>query len=333
MLAQLGEQRPLGGVEVGHRGHPRRASRGSPGASSVGGLPAQLALGLGVGGAAHLQRRVGRVAAGDEAREPDRDAPRALGAERLGVDRHPLAHRRRLVVDDVVDAGGAALERGHRRRRRVVDVDEGEGAGALADHRQPALHHFLGLLTAAVVVGAGPVEPAVAEDDALDALGGEDLPLEVGHRLECRPEAAGGVVEQRRLLVLDPAALRPVGEGDALGDDAPRARRPRRGDQVARPLDPDPVGRRQVVALRVVSRRQRGEKVDDRGGSRGGDRGGQPIGVEDVADDRGGAGGADLLGALLAARHPGHLVAGGEQPAHQRPADRAAGSGDEDPHR
>ena len=60
-----------------------------------------------------------------------------------------------------------------------------------------------------------------------------------------RAEAARRVVEGRRLLVLDPVALGRVEEGDALGARAARARRPRRGDQVARPLAAHPVGRRQ----------------------------------------------------------------------------------------
>ena len=42
---------------------------------------------------------------------------------------------------------------------------------------------------------------------------------------------------------------------------------------------------------------------------------------------------ADLLRPLLAPRHPRHLVPGRDQLAHQRPADRAAGPRDEDPHR
>ena len=121
VLAQLREQRPLGGVEVGHGGilgrslrqAAQRAIGGSPGASS--GAPAASPARAWPW---RWRRRAGPTAergdvlAGDEPGEPDGDPARRLGAERLGVDRQPLAQRRRLVVDDVVDAGSAALERG-----------------------------------------------------------------------------------------------------------------------------------------------------------------------------------------------------------------------------
>ena len=80
VLAQLGEQGLLGGVEIGHGEHPMsRASRARslPARRRVGEalaparvarLPAELALGLGVGGAAQLGRR---------ARPPRRRRPAA----------------------------------------------------------------------------------------------------------------------------------------------------------------------------------------------------------------------------------------------------------------
>jgi hypothetical protein len=45
------------------------------------------------------------------------------GAQRIGVRRQPIAQRRRLVVDDLVDPRRAARDGEDRRGRRVVNVD------------------------------------------------------------------------------------------------------------------------------------------------------------------------------------------------------------------
>ena len=55
-------------------------------------------------------------------------------AARQGRD--PVARGSGLVVGDVVDARGAAVEREDRRRGGVLDVDEPEPPGALAHHRE-----------------------------------------------------------------------------------------------------------------------------------------------------------------------------------------------------
>ena len=128
-------------------------------------------LALALAGAAQLGRRTDRGRAGDEAGEPGWDAEGLLGPDGLAENRDPLAHRRGLVVDHVEGAGGTALDRRDRRGRRVLDLDEGEGAAALADDRQAALLRVLGLGAGAVEEGAGTVEPAVAKDDSLEALG------------------------------------------------------------------------------------------------------------------------------------------------------------------
>ena len=70
---------------------------------------------------------------------------RRLGAQRVGQHRQELAHRRGLVVDHVVEAGLAALDRGHGGRGGVVDVDQRPHAPAVADDRELALEHRLGL--------------------------------------------------------------------------------------------------------------------------------------------------------------------------------------------
>ena len=86
--------------------------------------------------------------------------PRRLRAQRLGEHRQPLAHRRGLVVDDVVDGRPVVLEREHGRRGGVVEVDPRPDAAAVADDRELPLADRL---DRAVVGGA--VEDAVAQRD------------------------------------------------------------------------------------------------------------------------------------------------------------------------
>src|SRR5207249_3346151 len=95
--------------------------------------PAELALRLLVRGAAHVGHEHDAGLAGHEAGEPARYSTRRLGADRLGQEREPLAHRRGLVVDDVVDALGALLEGEHGGRRGVLEVDERPDTAAVAD--------------------------------------------------------------------------------------------------------------------------------------------------------------------------------------------------------
>src|SRR3954463_7344062 len=74
------------------------------------GLPAELALGLLVRGTSRLGHHARCHLTGQEATEPAWDAPWWLGAQRARQHRQPLPHGRGLVVDDVVDAGLAALD-------------------------------------------------------------------------------------------------------------------------------------------------------------------------------------------------------------------------------
>ena len=96
-------------------------------------------LRLGVRRAADLRHHRDPDLADREPRDPGRHVARRPGAQALGQVRQPLRHRRGLVVDDVVDAGGASLDRDDRRGGRVVDVEERPDAGAVADERQLAL--------------------------------------------------------------------------------------------------------------------------------------------------------------------------------------------------
>ena len=113
--------------------------------------------------------------------------PRRRRAEALGEVRQPLRDRRRLVVDDVVDARLAALDRERRRRGRVVGVEERPDPGAVADERQLPRADELRVLVRHRRAGA--VQAAVAEDEPLDRRRGDDPPLEVADRLD-RPRAA-----------------------------------------------------------------------------------------------------------------------------------------------
>ena len=114
-----------------------RRARGNP-SRQLGqrGLPAELAPRLRVRRAADLASSSRPRRRRREAREPGGDVPRRRRAEALGEVRQPLGDGRRLVVDDVVDARRAALDRGDRRRGGVVDVDERPDAGAVADERE-----------------------------------------------------------------------------------------------------------------------------------------------------------------------------------------------------
>src|SRR5204863_9082486 len=124
---------------------------------------------------------------------------------------------RRLVVDDVVDARRAALDRRDRGRGGVVHVYEGPGPLAAADHGQLPLADHLDLLAVAAERRRWPVEEAVAQDDP--ARRRERLALEV---LDSGAHLAAGHADQRRVLRLR-AGLERVGERDRLRDDLLRA--------------------------------------------------------------------------------------------------------------
>ena len=126
-----------------------------------------------------------------EPADPRGYVSRRLGADRGSKVREPLGHRRRLVVDDVEDAGRVALDRSLRRRGDVVDVDERPDPGAPADDGELPLADGLEVDSALRQARARAVEAAVAKGDALEARGLGDALLDVADRLE-RPRAASG---------------------------------------------------------------------------------------------------------------------------------------------
>lgn len=86
-------------------------------------LPAKLALGLCVRKSPHFGHHHGCHFAGCEPSQPAWDAPGGLGAEGAGKDGQPFPYRRGLVVDDVVYARVAVIDRSGCRDRGIVDVD------------------------------------------------------------------------------------------------------------------------------------------------------------------------------------------------------------------
>src|SRR5947209_14212928 len=102
-------------------------------------LPAELTLGLGVRGSPRLGHHERRRLPCRQASQPARNAPWWLRIQGVRQYRQPVAHRRRLVVDDVVDARPAVIDCGHRRRRGVIDVDVREDPSSIADDGEPAL--------------------------------------------------------------------------------------------------------------------------------------------------------------------------------------------------
>ena len=109
----------------------------------------------------------------------------------------------------------------------------------------------------------------------------------------------------------------------------------RRGDQIARAFGAD-AGvariRRGKLRLVVENARQVGELVHDDVGPRRHDGALERIRIEHVDDRRPDAGGFKLARDVGRARHAGDVVAGLQQQRRQPPPDRAARSGEENPH-
>ena len=290
-------------------------------------VPPELPLGLGVRRAARLGAHHDGRLAGDQAREPARQAPRRLGAQRLREHRQPLAHRRGLVVDDVEDARPVVLEREHGRRRGVVEMDPRRDAPAVADDRVLPLAHRLDQ----PVVG-GAVEDPVAERDP---AGVGDRLLEMAHRGArlARRRDRGGI--EGVVLGLDQTALaRGPEAGEALRDEPADARLARGREQRVGALGPQPVRLREraVEVAREGQVRQGRRLVDDRvrRGLEHGPAHGRAI--EQIERDRLGAERPEVLRLLGRPRGADHLVASLDELGDQPGADRTARSCNEYSH-
>jgi hypothetical protein len=75
----------------------------------VGGAPAQVALGLGIRGAAQLGHHHHAHLPGEQPPDEPRDPQRLLGAQQVRQRRQPRGDGGGVIVDDVVDAPVAAL--------------------------------------------------------------------------------------------------------------------------------------------------------------------------------------------------------------------------------
>ena len=199
--------------------------------------------------------------------------------------------------------------------RRVVDMHPRDVAGATPDEREQPLPHELDL----IVVGARPVEPAVAQDRAACL---DDHVLEVVDRLRPLHHL------QRVLLGLDPSALADsVHAGVALRDDVGDTGRLGRGQQVVDPLAAEPVGGGEEavglpqVGLAGVRHGKARHLVHDRVRPGRGHRLAHRRRIQPVHHD---ALGAQLLQQpqlARARRRRGHLVATGHQLRHQTTPD------------
>jgi len=96
-----------------------------------------------------------------------RDRCRRRRADELRNVWHPLVHRSWVVAYDVVDPGRATVEGEDRGGCRVVDVNERKTALARPNDRERAASDLLDERSVRRVVGAGPVEKSVSQDDAV----------------------------------------------------------------------------------------------------------------------------------------------------------------------
>ena len=128
---------------------------------------------------------------------------------------------------------------------------------------------------------------------------------------------------------------RRISERHALDDEAPRRGGKRCGDQIARAFGAD-AGiariRRGELRLVVQHARQVGELMHDDVGPRRHDGALERFRIEHVDDRRLDAGRLKLARDVGRARHAGDVVAGFKQQRRQPPPDRAARSGEKNPH-
>jgi len=183
------------------------------------------------------------------------------------------------------------------------------------------------------VEGAGAVERAVAQHNALDARGAGDRVLQFGQRRDHGGVGLWCVDPDRFLLAGEPWPRGWVEKGDALGDHPTRSGRDRGLDQMPGSFPAQPVGGLGAAAQLGEAVGQRGELMDHHFGSGFGDRAVHRVRVECIADHGGGACCFDQPGSRRRAGASHHVVAGGDEHRHQRPAQHAGRPSDEHLHR
>src|SRR5262249_50348903 len=106
-------------------------------------LPTEHALGLHIRRPARIGHEDNGSLTGHEPAEPSRNSKRWLGADRRGERGEPLRDRSGLIIDDVVYAPWAALNRSSRGLRRIVDVHKGPNTRSrLYDQQAPTTNLF-----------------------------------------------------------------------------------------------------------------------------------------------------------------------------------------------
>jgi hypothetical protein len=130
------------------------------------------------------------------------------------------------------------------------------------------------------------------------------------------------------------ASSRAVGEGDALSDEAPRAGRSRRHDQIRRRQDAQPRigGERRREGCGIADLGQIGELMDDDIGPGRHDSGADGITVIGIEDHGRCAGCFDLARLLDRPGRSRDSMARGDEEPGQRPADGAGSPGEKDAH-
>jgi hypothetical protein len=249
--------------------------------------------------------------------------------EHLCEHRQPDTNRGRLVIHDVVDAGGLReLEREHRRRCRVVEVDKGCDPATVAHDRELALPDG-----ARQRVVRGTIQAAVSQGDA--SCAGHRL-VEIAHRsVGLAHRSEGCRIEWIGLGLGWPTDARVPGARKALGHEPTNTRLARSGEQRVRAPGAQLVGRREpsVEVPEVLHLLERGRLVNDRIGLGTQNGLADGPGVEQVELDRLRTERPDPIGTTGRVVGPDDLVSALDELREQPAADRTAGTCDKDSHR
>src|SRR5271166_3576374 len=110
--------------------------------------------------------------------KPAGNRERRLGTEHPGELRQPFAHRRRLVVDDVVNPRGASFDRQRRRLGGVVDMQERPPAASVANHGDAPAAELIDDRSIEQP-GARSVEDSIAQNHAFERCRASDGAFEM----------------------------------------------------------------------------------------------------------------------------------------------------------
>ena len=195
--------------------------------------PVQRRLRLLVRKAPVLVHQHHAMTADQQSRQPRGNASRRRRTSRVGQKWQPLAHRRGLVIGDVIDPGGAALECRHRSGRRVSDVYERPDPGAVANDRELPPSNRVEERGAAAKGRPWTVEPSITQSDRFDTFCGLKCRFQVANRIQRPAKCGRGLGSNGSFSVLtDPPALLVGPPGKALRDDSPHAGRPRGREKI-----------------------------------------------------------------------------------------------------